>query len=85
MNEIILRPAVKVFAEAMELYLRESDAIRSENWWRAESVHWLMPKLLSEIAELLHAIDYNPLPAVLHEATAIGVRAMMVYDQQAQP
>ena len=79
-ESIELRPAVRWFAEQMELQLRANDW---KGGWQDERTHYLWGRLHAELAELYHAL-FPPWKCepekVIHESADIANFAMMLAD-----
>ena len=79
-EEIILRPEVRAFAEAMELKLRKNDF---KGGWDDYDPIDLYPFLMKETEELYEHLDYQPDGGLgpAREAIDVGNYAMMIFDQ----
>lgn len=83
-NPIVLRPALKAWAEAMELKLRTQDAEKGNSYKHME-YNELLDLLNKELDELKQAIWEHELlkepPETAQEETLdVGALAMMIFD-----
>lgn len=80
-SNIELRPAVKWFAEQMELTLRANDHKGPDGWVFYEYTGEFIDRLREETAELENAIGLGKdVPAVIGEAADVANFAMMIAD-----
>ena len=78
-----MRPAIKAFAERMELALAEHDEGRGARGWLQEDIGWLCTRLLEEVYELEAAITMSRSHEgydVVKEAVDVANFAMMIAD-----
>lgn len=89
-----LRPAVKMFAEAMEKELREHDSIKGEEGWKVDNRHsrrdriiYLFGRLTDEYWELRQEITchQHDRDRIRLEAVDVANFAMMIYDLEMKP
>lgn len=83
-----LRPAVRDFAEAMEMKLRTHDKDRGSDGWLEDCAHVLCDRLDDEARELRKAlgvttmsVDADHPKAAKKEAVDVANFAMMVWDR----
>ena len=92
MSHVILRPAVRWFAEQMELQLRANDH-KGRNGWKDSTERWLLHRLEEETLELRDALRFAcndcghiasnkaPQPAeIIKEAADVANFAMFIAD-----
>lgn len=83
-----LRPAVRRFAEAMEMILREND---HKNGWENMDHYELLGRIDDERDELLRAVDKHidgrsrNITGILKESVDVANFAMMIYDNALPP
>jgi predicted RNase H-like HicB family nuclease len=74
---VYLRPAVKFFAEHMEIILRRND---SKGGWEGEDAHYLLGCLREEMNEFEHALLYESKARIVNEAVDVANYLMMIVD-----
>lgn len=80
-EQVKLRPALKTFAEAMELVLRKND---HKGGWKSEAVGYLLGRIgdeLEEAKEVYNGVhDGDALRKMQKEVVDIANFSMMLYD-----
>lgn len=79
MSEVELRPAVRAFAEAMELKLRKHDGKKTH--WRMQPIEALVRLMMLEVEEYKVADEFFSVKEARTELVDIANYALIVYDR----